>query len=105
MLVKALILVPALLLVAGVAPAADLDVVINEVFYTGGSSEDWFELKNTGPDTVDVSSWVVCARFDYPTFASLTILDGNDLILAPDEIDVDQADAPHPGRGQVHQQR
>ena len=70
------------------APQANTDIVINEVFYGGDGTQDWIELKNTGSDTIDISSWVFCARLNYSnqTLAGLTLLDGNDLVLSPGEI-------------------
>ncbi len=94
-LIMALVLIGLSLSVVGVTareptvPSADTDIVINEVYYLGNSAaEDWIELKNVGSETIDVSSWVFCARFSYSfqTLAGLTLLDGNDLILGPGEI-------------------
>ncbi len=62
------------------------DVEINEVFYLGGASEDWIELRNIGSDTVDISGWWFCTRFAYRALSSQTILVGDDLMLAPGEI-------------------
>jgi hypothetical protein len=84
------LLAVALLAVAGgPALAADEDIVINEVFYLGATAaEDWIELKNTGTTTIDVSSWLFCARFSYNfgRMSALTLLDGDDLVMAPGEI-------------------
>ena len=70
------------------APQVDTDIVINEVYYLGDSTQDWVELKNTGSDTIDISAWLFCAQFNYSfqTLAGLTLLDGDDLILGPGEI-------------------
>ena len=68
--------------------AANEDIVINEVFYKGSVLTDWVELKNVGSLTINVSSWILCARFSY-NFAgigALPLLDGNDFILEPGEI-------------------
>lgn len=76
----------ALILSASSARAVDTDVVINEIFYLGTAAEDWVELKNTGIETIDVSSWWLCARFNYNQLSSLPLLDGDDLVLEPGEI-------------------
>lgn len=76
----------AVLLAPASALAAATDVVINEVFYVGALTEDWIELKNTGPDSIDVETWWLCARGSLTQLAPLPLLDGGDWVLAPDEI-------------------
>ncbi len=67
--------------------AGDPDtIVINEVYYLGGSGTDWVELKNVSGSTVDISMYWLCARFVYRRLDTLTLLDGTDLNLSPDEI-------------------
>ena len=64
-------------------PAANEDIVINEVYYRGVSSgDDWIELRNTGSQTIDVGSWWFCARFVYGHVGLLSIVSGDDYILA-----------------------
>lgn len=74
-----------LLTLAGPA-AADTDVVIHELFYLGNASEDWVEIRNTGSEPVDITSWWICARFLYRNIGALPLLDGDDLLLQPGEI-------------------
>lgn len=62
------------------------DVVINEVFYGGSSTQDWIELKNTGSGSINVSTWWFCSRFAYRQVGSQTILVGDDYVLQPGEI-------------------
>ena len=83
---KLLAAVASAVLGLGPASAADTDVVINEVFYTGPPAEDWIELKNTGNETIDVNDWFVCAQFAYLELSQLPLLDGDDLVLLPGEI-------------------
>jgi hypothetical protein len=71
---------------APVAPAADTDVVIQEVFYLGGANQDWVELRNVGVATVDLTGWWSCARFSYEALSDSTILVGDDLMLDPGEV-------------------
>ncbi len=77
-----------LLLIASCSLSAQTatDVVINEVFYQGDSSTDWVELKNTGSQTIDISGWYFCSRFNYRAVEQQTILVGDDFMLEPDEI-------------------
>ena len=68
-------------------PTSDpTDIVINEVYYLGSSSEDWVELKNTGPDPIDISEWWFCSRFSYEKLSAMTLKQGADLTLNPGEI-------------------
>ncbi len=70
-----------------VLPAANEDIAINEVNYLGANSgEDWIELRNTGTQTIDVSNWWFCARFDYAQVGALQRVAGDDFILVPGEI-------------------
>ncbi|MFK8012394.1 MAG: lamin tail domain-containing protein [Marinicellaceae bacterium] len=63
------------------------NIAINEVFYKGNANEDWIELINRGSEAVDISGWLWCARFDYPSIEVSHILSGNnDLNLEPGEI-------------------
>ncbi len=65
---------------------ADTDVVISEVYYLGASGADWFELKNTGSDTIDISNWYIEAEAVQRALSELTILSGDDLLLTPGEV-------------------
>jgi hypothetical protein len=70
------------------------DIVINEVYYVeGGDGEepDWIELKNIGEGTIDIGEWWLCSVFSYQQLNTMTLLDGEDLILGPGEIVVLQA--------------
>ena len=68
-------------------PAANEDIAINEVYYRGVSSaDDWIELRNTGTQTIDVSNWWFCARFDYERVGLLQRIVGDDYSLVPGEI-------------------
>jgi len=49
-------------------------VVINEITYWGG---DTIELWNTGADTVDISSWWICSRFNYAELSTLNLESGS----------------------------
>ena len=64
------------------------DIALNEVRYAGDADNDFMELINAGPGTVDISDWQFCFRAGaYASVSSLTILSGNaDLILEPGEI-------------------
>lgn len=73
-------------LAAGTALAADEDIAINEVFYTGDANTDWAELINTGPDPVDVTGWWWCSRFAYHQINPFDVIGDADLILQPGEI-------------------
>lgn len=67
------------------------NVVISEVYFHGGENSqgsfdnDWVELQNIGDETIDISSWYLCARRSYAAVADLAILFG-DLELSPGEI-------------------
>lgn len=68
-------------------PAANEDIVINEVYYEGNSSaQDWIELRNTGTQTIDISNWWLCSRFDYERIGLLALIVGDDYILGPGEM-------------------
>jgi len=68
-------------------PTANEDIAINEVNYLGANSaEDWIELRNTGTQTIDVSNWWFCARFDYAQVSTLQRVVGDDFILVLGEI-------------------
>ncbi|MBT8218781.1 MAG: hypothetical protein KJP00_03100, partial [Bacteroidia bacterium] len=54
-------------------------IVINEITYWGG---DTIELWNVGHDTVDISSWWFCSRFDYGQVSSMNLESGS-LMLVP----------------------
>jgi len=82
--VAACVVVSALAVAPGLA--ADTDIVINEVSYLGNANDDWVELANMGADTIDVSSWWLCARFVYRQLVGLTIIVGDDLVIGPFEI-------------------
>ena len=75
---------------------AQADIIINEVYYggdgVGGVEGDWVEFKNIGdaPDTI--SSWFLCAVFNYGLIGTMTILSGDDYMLEPGEILVVEAD-------------
>jgi len=58
----------------------DESIVINELSYLGG---DTIELWNIGADTVDISSYWLCSRFNYAELNTLNIESG-DLVLEPD---------------------
>ena len=85
------VLLASILMAASVAASADeRDIVINEIFYQHPDTDDWFELKNTGFETIDVSTWFFCCD---PMGVSIcvgvgavVILTGDDLILEPGEI-------------------
>jgi len=63
------------------APAATDSIVINEIY--GGNL---IEIKNVGPNTIDVSSYVLCDFPSYEQLGNLVISCGGDLILEPQEI-------------------
>ena len=68
------------------------DIVINEVFYLGNVAvDDWIELRNSGNDIIDVASLWFCARFSYKQLGTLTILQGDDYVMTPNEVLVLQA--------------
>jgi hypothetical protein len=73
-------------LAAGPSLAANTDIVINEVSYLGDANGDWVELANMGGDTIDVSSWWLCARFVYRQIGALPIIVGDDYSIGPFEI-------------------
>ena len=63
------------------------DIIINEVFYSGGGGEDWVELKNIGNIAQDISTWWLCTRLDYATLSNLSVMAGpTDRVLDPGEI-------------------
>lgn len=72
-------------------PQADTDIAITEVFYKGGTGEDWVEITNLGSENIDISSWWFCSKFEYGQLSTMTILQGDDLILLPGEVVVVQA--------------
>jgi len=80
------ILVVVSTLAAGPCLAANTDIVINEVSYLGDANDDWVELANMGGDTIDVSSWWLCARFVYRQIGGLPIIVGDDYLIGPFEI-------------------
>lgn len=72
-------------------PQANTDIAITEVFYRGGTGEDWVEIVNLGSENIDISSWWFCSKFEYGQLSTMTILKGDDLILLPGEVVVVQA--------------
>ncbi len=71
------------------AGADPQNIAINEVYYLGNNGEDWVELINRGPDAVDISGWLWCARFSYPGISVTDIISGTgngDLLIEPGEI-------------------
>ncbi len=56
-------------------------IVINEL-----NANNRIEIKNTGSDTVDISSYFICNFPFYNQLSSLSIECGNDLILEPGEL-------------------
>ena len=63
------------------------NIAINEVYYLGNVGEDWVELINRGAEPVDITGWLWCARFSYPSISAADILSGNpDLTLDPGEV-------------------
>ena len=68
------------------APAAAREVVISEVFQSGGRFTDYIELENRGDRIVNLGSFVFCLRVGvYPSVSSLENLSEDDLIVAPGE--------------------
>lgn len=63
------------------------DIVINEVYYLGNvPADDWIELRNSGSEIIDVSNLWFCARLSYARLGTLTILQGDDYVMMPDEV-------------------
>ena len=85
---RTVIVLFALLVVAlGLPMTSSAQILINEVFYAGATAaDDWIELKNVGGTTVDVSSYWLCARFQYRQLSAMTLLDGAGLSIGPDDI-------------------
>ncbi|MEM1023057.1 MAG: CHRD domain-containing protein [Myxococcota bacterium] len=70
-----------------IGPGLARDVALSEVSYLGGQGQDFVELVNLGPGTVDVSSWQFCfAVGAYDALSSATIIGGGDLVLEPGEV-------------------
>jgi len=75
-------------------------VVISEIMYHPASeldSEEWIELYNAGPDSVNLAGWRINRGVDY-TFPSMTLNAGAYLVVAAD---VAAFQAAHPGVGNV----
>ena len=60
---------------------AQAQVVISEVFADGS-----FELRNTGSETVDISSYWICNRPSYEALSTLTIECGSLFLAAGEEV-------------------
>jgi len=72
-------------------PQANTDIAITEVFYRGGTGEDWVEIVNLGSETIDISNWWFCSQFNYGQLSTMTLLKGDDFVMLPGEVVVVQA--------------
>ncbi|MCZ6681194.1 MAG: T9SS type A sorting domain-containing protein [Candidatus Poribacteria bacterium] len=69
-----IVIIGALLIINGsVVPQADAQVMLTEVDY----HNDVIEIVNMGASTVDISNWVLCSLFTYPSISSLTVVEGS----------------------------
>ena len=72
-------------------PQASTDIAITEVFYKGGTGEDWVEITNLGSDTIDIAAWWFCSKFSYGQLSTMSLLNGDDFVMLPGEVIVVQA--------------
>lgn len=75
----------------GNLPQANTDIAITEVFYRGGTGEDWVEIVNLGNETINISNWWLCSQFNYGQMSTMTLLKGDDFVMLPGEVIVVRA--------------
>lgn len=75
----------------GNLPQANTDIAITEVFYRGGTGEDWIEIVNLGSETIDIGKWWFCSKFNYGQLDTMTLINGDDFVMLPGEVIVIQA--------------
>lgn len=71
---------------SGNLPQANTHIAITEVFYRGGTGEDWVEITNLGSETIDISNWWFCSKFSYGQLSTMTLLVGDDFVMLPGEV-------------------